>query len=392
MSLSLSASDLAQLERALRIALAPGDQGSAPAWGAALCEAASALVGGGALGSVIVMNAGAVHQVLHTEVPTAIHREYQERFAAYDQVSIRALERRIPVAHELDVSTPEELARDPFYNDFSLRHGLPCNFGVSAFRGGEAPHRLMLTFPEWPDEAVRERAGAVLRALAPAFIAGVETVARLTAAPAALARVLDLLAEPTVVCDRRGAVVHENPAFRALVTEARAAGGAAAEALVRAELRALAGGLGALLGARGTGRGAVGRGDAPPAALREFRVAGARLRARGCLTAEATFAAEALVWVTVERAGGGRAEAGAPARAAPGGAPAGDEGALRDRFGLTAQELAVARLMAERRTNEEIGAALGISPHTARTHAERVRRKLGVARRTDVSAALAGTA
>jgi DNA-binding CsgD family transcriptional regulator len=63
--------------------------------------------------------------------------------------------------------------------------------------------------------------------------------------------------------------------------------------------------------------------------------------------------------------------------------------ALRARFGLTAQELAVARRMAERRTDSEIGAALGISPNTARTHAERVRRKLGVARRTEVADALA---
>jgi DNA-binding CsgD family transcriptional regulator len=58
------------------------------------------------------------------------------------------------------------------------------------------------------------------------------------------------------------------------------------------------------------------------------------------------------------------------------------------RAGLTRQEATVATLLAARQSNAEIAAALGISPHTARTHAERVRHKLGVARRTGVAAAL----
>jgi DNA-binding CsgD family transcriptional regulator len=62
---------------------------------------------------------------------------------------------------------------------------------------------------------------------------------------------------------------------------------------------------------------------------------------------------------------------------------------VAERFGLTAQECAVAELMGARRTDAEIGAALGISPNTARTHAERVRRKLGVSRRTQVAELLA---
>ena len=82
------------------------------------------------------------------------------------------------------------------------------------------------------------------------------------------------------------------------------------------------------------------------------------------------------MWITIERAGLG---------ATPG--PDGAAAALA-RAGLTRQEQAVARLMAERRTDAEIATALGISPHTARTHAERVRRKLGVSRRAAVADAL----
>ncbi|WP_284350105.1 helix-turn-helix transcriptional regulator [Roseisolibacter agri] len=369
----LATADLARLEHALRVALCPADHGSASTWSATLCRAAADLVGGGAYGTVLAMSERTVHRVLHTDVPDDIDRVYRAEFAAQDLVQTRMLARRLPVGHELDVCTREELARSPFYNEFSLALGVPFSFGVSAFRGASAPHRLMLTLPRWPDDAARDRAAAMLRLLAPAFAAGVEAVDRLTADPAELARLLDVLAEPTLVCDRRGTVLHENPACAALLADVRLRAGAAGEASLRAELRALAAGVGALRGGRAAREAALA--DAPPAAARELRVGTQRLRARACFTAEGTLAAEALVWVSVERAG---AEA---AVAAP--------DALRARFGLTAQECAVARLLADRRTDAEIATTLGVSPHTARTHAERVRRKLGVARRTEVAARIA---
>lgn len=57
-------------------------------------------------------------------------------------------------------------------------------------------------------------------------------------------------------------------------------------------------------------------------------------------------------------------------------------------LGLTAREAEVATLLAQRRTNREIAEALGISERTARQHTERVLRKVGVDRRTDVAGAL----
>jgi DNA-binding CsgD family transcriptional regulator len=50
----------------------------------------------------------------------------------------------------------------------------------------------------------------------------------------------------------------------------------------------------------------------------------------------------------------------------------------------TPQEARVAVLLAARKTNAEIGAALGISPHTARTHAGHMLQKTGAASRYDV--------
>jgi len=62
--------------------------------------------------------------------------------------------------------------------------------------------------------------------------------------------------------------------------------------------------------------------------------------------------------------------------------------ALRDRYGLTERETRVAALMAEGYSDAEIGRRLSISPHTARSHAERVRRKLHVRSRAQVNRAL----
>jgi DNA-binding NarL/FixJ family response regulator len=56
--------------------------------------------------------------------------------------------------------------------------------------------------------------------------------------------------------------------------------------------------------------------------------------------------------------------------------------------GFTARELDVARLLAEGRTNATIARELGISPHTARHHTQRVLTKLGVHSRAAAGALL----
>jgi DNA-binding CsgD family transcriptional regulator len=192
-----------------------------------------------------------------------------------------------------------------------------------------------------------------------------------------------------------GRVVHETPALAALLA------GAPGAAAVREAARAMAGAA-ALLLRRGTPGDALAALDAARRAVPAPGGGAYRLR---CTVAPGGLAPgrDALV-VHVDgpdaaprAALGGGPTPVAPTTVAPttvapaGAAPAGDD-AARARYGLTAQELAVARHMAARHTDPEIGRALGISPHTARTHAERVRRKLGVTRRAEVAAALAAAA
>ena len=68
-----------------------------------------------------------------------------------------------------------------------------------------------------------------------------------------------------------------------------------------------------------------------------------------------------------------------------------DPSELRTRFGLSRRESEVATLLAERLTDAEIAAALGISWHTVRSHVERVFRSLGCQNRREVANLLSGS-
>jgi DNA-binding response OmpR family regulator len=65
---------------------------------------------------------------------------------------------------------------------------------------------------------------------------------------------------------------------------------------------------------------------------------------------------------------------------------------LRERFGLTARQIAVARLLGEGYSNAEIAQQLSVSYFTARNHTEQVLGKLGVSSRAAVGAVLFGQA
>lgn len=168
--------------------------------------------------------------------------------------------------------------------------------------------------------------------------------------PPALAEALHLLPAPAAVLDGAGAALFANPPFaRLLDDEPR-------RAALREEIARLVRSL----------RFTADHGDVEAGAL-DGRY---RLHAR---------------WITHE--GDGFALLVASRHDAPAG-PC--DAVLKARYGLTRTEIRVARLMAEGRSNRGVAAALCISPHTARHHAEHIMAKMSVATRAGVGARLRG--
>jgi DNA-binding CsgD family transcriptional regulator/PAS domain-containing protein len=208
-----------------------------------------------------------------------------------------------------------------------------------------------------------ERELAVLQALLPAFRAGHAALVRFGAQRTALGATLDQLDEALLVLGPDGRTIHRSPALgRLLGLEPERE---QVEAALMAAGRALTGGAPAA--------GALARVEQRLAtAAGRYVVRAARLPAE-------VLGEPGGVLVTLDREAAG---AGPQTEAAA--------AALAPRFGLTPREAEVAAALARRLTNAELARALGISPHTAERHTERVLGKLGVRSRHDVARCLAG--
>jgi DNA-binding CsgD family transcriptional regulator len=368
MSAPLRVHELAAMERTLRVMLAPLAHPNVASWARELCETARGLVPEPVHGS-LYMAGGDETGLVHTTMDPDIPRQYFTHWWTRDEHMLELVRRRLTVGHTLMVCSAREYYDSAVYQEYVRRTGMDLSIGLSAYRVSGASPRLLLTYEGARSHGDLERAGAVLGTLAPAFTTGVAA----WLATRELAQAGDA---PALVCDARGRVLHETPALAVLL----AGVAPAVAAQVRAAAQALAVTTGVVVLRRRASAGeALAALEAAPGAV---RTAGGTFRLRCTVAPAGLDSAAATLLVAVEGPGTAPPSVGV-ARVAT------DDAALRERFGLTAQELHVARLMAERRTDAEIGTALGISPHTARTHAERVRRKLGGVRRPDVARALA---
>jgi DNA-binding CsgD family transcriptional regulator/PAS domain-containing protein len=355
---------LGALEDALQVLLTPLDYPDWQTWQVAVHGRLLALSGADALCVYTPLGAAGAWYAPHlTEADLAA---YGARAAADPDWDV--IERSFAVsgrelAHEDQLLPPGALAASAFYRDFLLPHGILDLTVASAAFGGEEPARLHFSNRvRRPAERTAE-AMALVRAVLPAFRAGLGLWRQLGERRAELARVLDALPDAVLLYETSGTLVHANPAAARHLDDP-----ADAERL-RAEAQRLAWSVGAV--AR---RGAPpGRAGAPaaeaPAATRTLRV-GAGPTAR-TLTLRAALAPAWMlgrdpgVLVTVEAA------AARPLTDAE----------LRDRFGLTTRELEAARLVAEGLSNQAIAERMGVSFFTARNHVERLLGKLGAANR-----------
>lgn len=203
---------------------------------------------------------------------------------------------------------------------------------------------------------------AMVRVLVPPFKAGVAEWRRLASRRSELKALLDAIPEAVLMFDAEGGLVHANPRAAELFGMPGSSG---AGSQVRTEAQRMAWTL-----AASAQRSATASASAP--ANREVRADGRVYRLRGTLATGWMPAGEPGVLVTAAY------ELVNPLT----------DLELRSRYGLSAREVEVARLVATGLSNQEVAERLGVSYFTARNHVERLLSKLGVANRSRVGALL----
>lgn len=345
------------LEHAVTIALSPLDYPDIMSWGdaltSALCLLAEARAGAILLpGERLEWRAVTPGAAFSDPEAVATHHELTERFHAPGDVDLVTW------------------ARDDLAGDSMPRSGAPSNGTVGIrVRTQNGIVAAVCVHRDKQLGAVPAHVLAALRAIAPALRTGVAAWLGANTCRTNVVRMLDSLADPALMFDVSGTLVHANPALERLTSAPDAA-------RLRAEAQHVAWSLGAVARRRSQTRpvGPRAAGDRSPdhQAIRRVRVGSTIVRLRGSVVGEQLLGTEPGVLVTITT------EAAEPL----------SDDTLQAEYGLTAREVQVARLVAAGLSNNEIAERLGVRFFTARNHVERTLAKLGVASRNRVGPVL----
>ncbi|MFL5578735.1 MAG: response regulator transcription factor [Gemmatimonadaceae bacterium] len=360
---SFSARDLVRLERALRVLLHPTAE-SPVGWLLDVSEVMRELVDGAA-GIIGIPGECGGPRLFSAQVGHDVLKPYEEHYWRHDFLTARVIGTPTSVAGLHDVTSIAEVDASVLHNEYTKPHGMWEPYLIQTAPGPDASARMWLVYPRFQTEEEFVAHGALLRAVAPAFVAGATAWLRLAAGQQGLAQVLETMTGAAAVCDLEGALVHGNARMGELLA-------GPAGATLRAALESAARSLARL--APGTAPRLGAPVDAARAASREVATPHGRFRLRATFAAEGVLGNAPHVVVAVE-----------PVRAGPL-----TDADLQARFGLTDREIEIARLMADGLGNKEIAARLGVSFFTARNHAERVMGKLGADGRGRVGPILGG--
>jgi DNA-binding CsgD family transcriptional regulator len=255
----------------------------------------------------------------------------------------------------------DDYFKSEYYNDFIVPLRLFDPIGIGIALSGPPSASTVSQFQFY---AAREgitgfaqRGASLLRLLLPACEAGLRICHRLAADRSTLGAALDAIRDGVLLCDNKGAVLHQNTAL--LVALRRDPERVRLVEAVHVVARRVAGFV---------TRPGVSR-DAPTTPLvREVRTSHAAYRVCGTAVGD-WFNGGTSVMVCVERL--------TPEPMSP--------ETLVSRFSLTKRGAEVTLLVADGSTNEEIAQRLGISAHTVRHHLEIVMARLGVKSRASVA-------
>jgi DNA-binding CsgD family transcriptional regulator len=249
----------------------------------------------------------------------------------------------------------DEVKETPIFRDVACPLGVPGS-ALLFHSGASGEFMIHAAFPRIEHQPFGELTRQVLSALLPGFSASMGALARMGDARRAIALLLDTIEDGAIVFDAVGAkVLARNASLCGLLREEPDSAGLERR-LVQAALAAVRLPR-AASGKVETGTGALSGGWCSMAGT-PYRVRTIRIPPGGLQQGEA-------IMVMVQRIG--------PT------VPNASE--LMKRFGLTQREAEVARHLAVGHSDREIAAALSLSPHTIRHHAEAVFLKVGVSSR-----------
>jgi DNA-binding CsgD family transcriptional regulator len=355
--LSLKPSELDRLTQLVETLHAPFDFPDVDAWRHAVNHHARLLLDAH---KVVFMLPGAGHS------PVYCQRLDPDGFDAYivyyhrfDVAGAIALERALPVSSLLEIHGRDQFYASEYYNDFM--RVWDCNHSVGLVTPIDAEPGyayLGILRDAREDPPFDAHARALLRFLLPAFRAGIHTYLRLSTDRSLLGAVLDASGKRILLCDENGAPRQASAALeRTLEADPE-------RPLIERQMRDLAF-IVAQLGShrKPVSNGSLGRtGEQVVTTLRgAYRLSASLAGESGPPPNGVLVLVEPLFRETLTDA------------------------EIVERFHLTGQEIRVAREIAGGLRNDAVAAELGISPHTARRHTERVLAKLGIASRAQVS-------
>ena len=362
MSLTLSSSDLAQLESAITTLVSPLHYETVLDWRKASRVIVERVIEADRSAGMIPMEGEPLGEC-HPDLLPAI-TDYVNYYHTLDVgLQVKRREMGLEVCHWSTVYDMRELVETEIYNDFNAPHGmLDCTGMIYDLDPAGPPAALLYYHEHETSKPFGERGLALLRLMMPAFKAGVESCLRLASRRAALDRLFDTMDNAFACFDSGGRLVQQNAAMTRLLAadpERRT---------LLAHMRNAATAMATTL--RRTSRHVRAGVAVPP--WSNLRTAARHYRVSASLLPPGLIAPKALIAVALDAT-----DARQPSDAH-----------MRSTFGLTAREMQVARLLAARHGSAAIAQTLGVSVHTARRHVEHVFMKLGVHSRRDVERAL----
>jgi DNA-binding CsgD family transcriptional regulator len=356
MRLSLTPSELDRLTELVKTLHAPFDFPNVDAWRHAANHHARLLLDAH---KVVFMMPGLGHAPVYCQrLDPEAAQAYVAYYHQFDVAGRLALERSMPVSSLVELHGYDAYYKSEYYNDFMGVWGCYHSLGMTAAMDVEPGFAYMAVLRDsYEDPPFDARTRVLMRLVLPAFRAGVRTYLSIAGERAILASVLDMSEKRLLLCDDRG-----EPAYTNVALERTLAADGERPALEQ-HMRDLARSVGELGGNGKSSHHVVGRTGERKVATR-----------RGCYRLSATLAREA-----------GPTPAGVLVLLEPLFREPLSDDDLRQRYGLTMQEIRVARRIADRQRNNEIAHALGISVHTTRRHTERVLEKMGIASRAQVA-------